>query len=76
MADIVRFNVQIPEWTERNLKLLARIRGMQRATLASIIIQCHVDEKADWIEERLEAIASLKGITKEELIKEWLNEED
>ena len=75
---MVRFSVSFPEWFERKLRLWAKLKGTNRATLTGNIVQARIE--ANWadVEKEIEAIAKHQGKTLSELEAEWLNggEED
>lgn len=73
MADNVKFGIQLPEWYERELRLWAKLKGVARGTLAANIVQARIEANRPEIYGQIEAIAQYRGITSEELIKEWLN---
>jgi hypothetical protein len=70
--------VSLPEWWERKLRLWAKLKGTNRATLTANLVQARIE--ANWadIEKDIEAIATYQGKTRGELEAEWLNggEED
>lgn len=68
-----RFNVSLPDWYDRKLKIWARIKGTARATLASNIIQSRIEANWPEIERELEAIAKYQGKTREQIEADWLN---
>jgi len=80
MTEITKFGVSVPAWVAEELEVLAKINGTARATLAATVICAYIQysfkpEMRDIRDRMLEAIASRRGITVEQLIQEWLNEE-
>lgn len=73
MSDIIKFGIQLPEWYERDLRLWAKLKGTSRATLAANIVQARIEANRKEIEQQVAAIAQHRGISTEDLIKEWLN---
>ena len=75
---MVRFSVSLPDWFERKLRLWAKLKGTNRATLTANVVQARIEANWSDIEKELEAIAKYQGKTLEELEAEWLNggEED
>lgn len=73
MSDIVKFGIQLPEWYERELRLWAKLKGTTRANLAANVVQNRIEENREKNERQIEAIARYRGISVDDLIKEWLN---
>jgi hypothetical protein len=65
-----RFQITVPELHHYRLKAWAYLKGTNRATLASNIVQARVE--ANWVDinQSLDDLADLKGMTREELNKE------
>ncbi len=81
MSDNIKFGISLPTWIAEELEILAKINGTARATLAASIVTSYVNyslrpEMRDVRDKALEAIASRKNITIDQLIQEWLNEEN
>ena len=78
MSDIVKFGIQLPEWYERELRLWAKLKGIPRAALAANLLQARIEVNRDVNNRQIEAIANYRGISVEDLTKEWLKggEED
>lgn len=70
---MVRFSVSLPDWYERKLRLWAKLKGTNRATLMGNVVQARIEANWTDIEKELEAIAAYQGKTLEELETEWLN---
>ena len=75
---MVRYSVSLPEWWERKLRLWAKLKGTNRATLTANLVQARIEANWPDIEKDIEAIATYQGKTRAELEAEWLNggEED
>lgn len=73
MSDSIKFGIQLPEWYERELRLWAKLKGVPRAALAANIIQARIEANRAEIQAQLAAIAQYRGISVDDLIKEWLN---
>jgi hypothetical protein len=71
--DNVKFSIHLPEWYERKLQIIGKLRGINRAALGATYIREGIDREWDDAEKELSGIAQYRGITTEELIKEWLN---
>lgn len=63
----VRITISLPPWMDRWLKLWAFVKGTNRATLASNIIQSRIEANRDDIADWLNAIASQEKISRAEL---------
>lgn len=72
----VKFVIQLPPWYDRKLRLWARVKGTQRATLAANIIQARIEANWPDVERELDRIAESLGVTREHLEIDWVNEED
>lgn len=70
---MVRFSISLPDWYVRKLRLWAKLKGTNRATLTANIVQARIEANWAEIERELEAIAKFQGKTLEELEAEWLN---
>lgn len=64
---IKRFKISLPFLYHRRLMLWAWVKGTNRATLASNILQARIESNWEGVKEQLEDIAKLQGITREEL---------
>lgn len=73
---MVRIGITLPEWYERKLVLWAKIKGTNRATLISNIVQARIEANWEQIEKDLQSIADYRGVTTDELIAEWLEKPD
>lgn len=73
MPEVIKFGIQLPEWYERELRLWARLKGVPRAALAANIIQSRIEANREECRQQIEAIAQYRGISVDDLIKEWLN---
>lgn len=71
-----RFSISLPDWYERKLKAWARMKGTNRATLASNIVQARIEANWPEIEREMEAIAKYQGKTLEQVKAEWMNGND
>jgi hypothetical protein len=69
----VRFNLQLPEWYDRRLRLWAKYKGTAKATLAANILQSRIESNWVEVEKGIEEVARSKGMTREQLEAEWLN---
>jgi hypothetical protein len=65
-----RFQITVPELHHYRLCAWAYLKGTNRATLAGNIVQSRVE--ANWadVDQGLNDLAKLKGMTREELDKE------
>ncbi|WP_416671563.1 hypothetical protein [Egbenema bharatensis] len=73
--EMARFSVSLPDWYYRKLLLWAKLKGTNRATLSSNIIQSRIEANWNEIERELEAIAKYQGKTLDELTTEWLSDD-
>lgn len=71
-----RIGVSLPDWYERKLRLWAKLKGTNRATLSGNIIQARIEANWEQVEKDLEEIAQRRGISREQLEAEWLDEEE
>lgn len=63
----IRFNVSLPPWYDIDLELWAWVKGTNRASLASNILQARIEANKLLVKEQLEEIARDNEITLEEL---------
>lgn len=73
---MVRFSVKLPDWYHRKLKLWAKLKGTNRATLAANIVQARIEANWEDVSKELDAISAHEGITREELEERWLKTKD
>ncbi|HEY9877066.1 MAG TPA: hypothetical protein V6D29_01360 [Leptolyngbyaceae cyanobacterium] len=74
--EMARFQVTLPDWYHRKLKLWAKVKGTNRATLAANIVQARIEANWDELDKELNAIAAYEGITRAELEARWLQDDD
>lgn len=72
--DNVRFSIQLPAWYDRRLRLWAVVKGTNRATLASNILQARIEANWSEVEKQMEEIAAMQQMSVDELITLWLDE--
>jgi hypothetical protein len=74
--EMIRFSVSLPKLYYRRLQIWARLKGTNRATLTSNTIQSRIEANWAQIEKDLEELARLENKTSQQLIDEWLGDED
>ena len=65
--NIERFKISLPIWYHRRLLLWAWIKGTNRATLSSNVLQARIESNWEAVKEQLEDIAKEQGISREDL---------
>lgn len=73
---MARYGVSLPDWYHRKLVLWAKVKGTNRATLTSNIVQARIETNWEQVELELRAIAEHQGKTYEQLVDEWLSSKD
>lgn len=73
---MARYGVSLPDWYHRKLVLWAKLKGTNRATLTSNIVQARIEANWDKIDEELREIAKRQGKPYEQLIEEWIPSEE
>lgn len=74
--EMARFQVTLPDWYHRKLKLWAKLKGTNRATLSANVVQTMIEDNWTEISKELDAIAAHEGLTREQLEERWLSEKD
>lgn len=73
---MARFQVTLPDWYHRKLRLWAKVKGTNRATLAANIVQARIEANWEELDKELNAIAAYEGISRDELESMWLSDKD
>jgi hypothetical protein len=73
---MARFKITVPDWYYRRLLLWAFVKGTNRATLASNILQSRIEVNWDLVNDQLEDIAKTEGVSREELENNILDREE
>ena len=73
---MIRFMISLSEWNHDKLILWAKLRGVNRASMASTLIANILENEWKEIESDIAAIAEQQGKTLNELKAEWLSDKD
>jgi hypothetical protein len=74
--DIHRITIQISDAEMKKLKLWARWHGKPKASYAGQIVSARIEANVDTINRLIADEARTRGISAEELEKQWLQESD
>lgn len=69
-----RFQISVPTWTDKQLKLWAAVDGTDRARLVLQFINRELNEEWESVLERIEQSAQSLDLTTEEFIEQILKE--
>ena len=69
-----RFQITVPSWTDKQLRLWAAVNGTNRARLVLQLINKGLNEEWEVVLQQIEQSAKLLNLTTEEFIEQILKE--